>query len=217
MYKVIDSKTWKRANQYEWFGSFPNPCYGMDVQIDVTNIVNYSRNTKTSFFINFIYCLTLGLNSVEELRLRIVNNEIRLYDTINPTFTVQTLNNNFDNGGIIMVNDYKTFYQRCYDEIEEIKNEDELRNGYNTNNLWDDYYITCVRWVDFTSFVHPIPLNKESNSVPRICFGKYVLKDGKYMMMLNITVSHALVDGYPLSCAFNAVKENCDNFINLIK
>ena len=86
-YKIIDIDTWNRKSQYLWFNSFMNPTYGIDVKMDVTNLVNYSKKTKTSFFINFLYCLTVALNEVEEFRLRYVNGEVRLYDYINPTYT----------------------------------------------------------------------------------------------------------------------------------
>lgn len=209
MYTKIDVNTWKRKEKYKWFNSFTNPCYGFDVDIDVTNIVKYSKDTKTSFFINFLYILTISLNSIEEMRYRIVNDEVRLYNTINPTYTV--LKNDFDfaNGGIDMVDDYKEFYKRCKDNIEKLKKE-ELKEGYNTNIDFNDYYITCLPWLDYSSMSHPIPDNKESQSVPRICWSKYIFNNDKYTMKLNITVSHALVDGYALSKTFNKVKENCD-------
>ena len=55
MYKVLDIKNWKRYKQYKWFSSFVNPCYGIDATIDVTDVVNYSKTTNTSFFINFLF------------------------------------------------------------------------------------------------------------------------------------------------------------------
>ena len=90
MYKVIDLDNFKKRKQYNWFKTFSNPCYGLNVKMDVTEVVKYSKETKTSFFINVLYLITIGLNSVEEMRLREVDGEIRLYDTINPTFTVMT-------------------------------------------------------------------------------------------------------------------------------
>ena len=53
MYKIIDTEKWNRKTQYEWFNSFSNPCYGIDIELDVTRIVQYSKASHTSFFINF--------------------------------------------------------------------------------------------------------------------------------------------------------------------
>ena len=57
MYKVIDVNTWERKKQFTWFNSFTNPCYGFNVEIDVTEVLNYSHETKTSFFINYLFLM----------------------------------------------------------------------------------------------------------------------------------------------------------------
>ena len=49
MYKVIDIEKWSRKKQYLWFSTFSNPDYGFNIDVDVTNVVNYSKETKTSF------------------------------------------------------------------------------------------------------------------------------------------------------------------------
>ena len=89
-YLVIKENELKKHKQYMWFSTFSNPCYGFDVKMDVTKLVEYTKETKTSFFINTLYLVTKGLSMVEEMRLRLVNNEIRLYEKINPSFTVMT-------------------------------------------------------------------------------------------------------------------------------
>lgn len=217
MYKVIDVNSWKRRDKYKWFNSFSNPCYGIDANVDVTEIVEFSKKTKTSFFVNFLYILTISLNSIEEMRYRFVNGEVRLYETINPTYVVQRNDLDYVNGGIKMVDDYKEFYKRCRENIDELKVEIKMKDGYNTNNDFDDYYMTCLPWLDYESMSHPIPDDKQSQSVPRICFSKYVLNDNRYTIKLNITVSHALVDGFALSNAFTKVRDNCKIATALLK
>jgi len=210
MYKVIDVNTWYRKSQYEWFKTFSNPCYGIDLRLDVTDVVKYSKETNTKFFINFIYILTKTLNSVDSMRLRIVNNEVRLYDIINPTYCVSKLSGGFANGKIIMDNDYKNFYDKVKDNMDDIKNDRNIRESYNEEKgLYDDYYFTCLPWLDYNSMSHPIPdNNKESQSCPRVCFGKYVEHNGIYDMAFNLVVSHVLVDGEELSKTLVLLQEN---------
>lgn len=59
--------------------------------------------------------------------------------------------------------------------------------------------------------------NKASQCIPRICWGKYIEKDGKYELTLNITVSHIFVDGFPLSRTFNKIQELLDNVEEILK
>ena len=218
MYKVIDLDNFKKRKQYNWFKTFSNPCYGLNVKMDVTEVVKYSKETKTSFFINVLYLITIGLNSVEEMSLREVDGEIRLYDTINPTFTVMTNSGVYENTGFEMVDDYKTFYATAKQVVEHTKNQDFIKETFNDSLLYNDYYMTCLPWISIESMTHPLcDNNYESASCPRICWDKYVEVDNKYLMTLNITVSHCFVDGYPLSLAFKNIQDNFNNCRNLFK
>ncbi|MBP3503776.1 MAG: hypothetical protein J6K18_01490 [Bacilli bacterium] len=218
MYKVINLENFKKRKQYNWFRTFSNPCYGINVKMDITEVVKYTKETKTSFFINILYLITIGLNSVEEMRLREVNGEIRLYDTINPTFTVMTKSGVYENTGFEMIDDYKTFYATAKQVIDHIKNQDFIKETFNDSLLYNDYYMTCLPWLSINGMTHPLcDNNYESLSCPRVCWDKYVEVDNKYLMTLNITVNHCFVDGYPLSLAFKNIQENFNNCRNLFK
>ena len=65
MYRVIKSTELKNQGQYRWFKTFDNPCYGFNVKVDVSEVIKYSKETKTSFFINVLYLITTSLNSIE--------------------------------------------------------------------------------------------------------------------------------------------------------
>ena len=218
MYKVIKLEELKKRKQYDWFKTFSNPCYGLNVKMDVSKVLEYSKKTNTSFFINVLYLITIGLSSVEEFRIREVNNEIRLYDKINPTFTVMTKSGVYENAGFEMIDDYQGFYNKAVKVLEEVKNQDFIKDTYNDSDLFNDYYMTCAPWISMESMTHPLcDNNYESSSVPRICWDKYRLENDKYVMLLNITVSHCFVDGYPLSCAYKNIQYNFDNIEEIIK
>lgn len=216
-YKVIDKKDLKKINQYNWFGTFSNPCYGFNVKMDVTRLVNYSKENKQSFFINTLYLVTKALNSVEEMRMREVNGEIRIYDEINPTFTVMTVAGLFENAGFDMINDYKGFYAKAKEILDEVKNQTKVKESYNDSALFNDYYMTCIPWLSMESMTHPLPDNNiESSSVPRICWDRFREENEKIVMLLNITVNHCFVDGYPLTQAFKRIQEYFDNLTGII-
>ena len=216
-YKVIDKKNLKKINQYNWFGTFSNPCYGFNVKMDVTKLVNYSKENKQSFFINTLYLVTKALNSVEEMRMREVNGEIRIYDEINPTFTVMTVAGLFENAGFDMINDYKGFYAKAKEILDEVKNQTKVKESYNDSALFNDYYMTCIPWLSMESMTHPLPDNNiESSSVPRICWDRFREENGKIVMLLNITVNYCFVDGYSLTQAFKRIQEYFDNLTGII-
>lgn len=216
--KNIDLNNYNRKKSYEWFKSFSNSTYGMNVRIDVTKLVKYVKENDQSFFIDLLYIVLKGLNSVEEMRMRLVDDEPVIYDDINPAFTVMTSIGTFDNVRFENILKYDEFYKVASQKIENAKNQVKINDQeYNPNNCYNEYYITCVPWIDFTEVSHPIPDDKASQCVPRICWGKYFESDGKYQMTLNITVSHIFVDGYPLSKVFNNIQELLNNVDEILK
>ncbi|MBQ4061141.1 MAG: hypothetical protein IJD46_03855 [Bacilli bacterium] len=218
MYKVIKSEQLKNQSQYRWFKTFANPCYGLNVKMDVSEVVKYSKETKTSFFVNILYLITTALNSIEEFKIREVKDEIRIYDTINPTFTVMTDVGIYENAGFKMVDDYKSFYKIAKEIIEKVKKQTSFKQTYNDSMLFDDYYMTCLPWISIEAMTHPLcENNNESLTVPRLCWDKYRIENGKHVMLLNITVSHCYIDGYTLSKGFAKIQENFDQTYRILK
>lgn len=218
MYKVLKVEELENPSQYKWFRTFANPCYGMNVKTDVSEVVRISKERGTSFFANTLYLVTKALNSVDVLRMREVRGEIRLYDVINSTFTVMTDSGRFANAGFKMIEDYQGFYNQTRRMIEEKKAQGSFDEQYNDSEDFDDYYITCLPWISAESFTHPLPDNNiESSSCARVCWDKYRMENGRYVMLLNVTVNHCFVDGKRLSEVFQAVQKNFDDAQNLLK
>lgn len=216
--KELEVEKWERYKTFEWFKSFSNSTYSMNVKMDVTNLLKHTKQNDESFFIDLLYIVLKGLNSIDEMRMRLVNDKPVIYEDINPAFTVMTELNTFENVRFKNIIEFNKFYQIASEYIENAKKHTEIKKeNYNPENCYDEYYITCVPWVDFTQFNHPIPDDKSSQCIPRICWGKYVKQDGRYELTLNITVSHIFVDGYPLSQAFNKIQELLDNATEILK
>lgn len=217
--KIINMKEGKRAQQYEWFSSFSNPTYGLDVVLDVTKLVTHAKLNEQSFFIDMLYVVVKGLNKVEEMKLRTLSDgKVALYDIINPSYTVMTEGGFFVNVGHPWEEEFFKFYEIAKEHIQEAKKlKVPVRESYNLENVWNDYYITSLPWVNFSRMSHPIPDSVSSLSVPRICWGKYEEINERKKLTLNITVNHALVDGYPLSKAFIEIQTLLDHIEEILK
>lgn len=214
MRQKIDMKTYPKRNQYNWFHTFSDPTYGFDVDIDVDEIVRLTKERKHSFFPYFYYVILLAVMKIDEMRLREVKGEVYLYDEINPTFTVMTDFGVYQNTGFEMDWDFESFYKKTRKVIEEAKRlpiDDEL-DRYPVCSLPNVLYTTCIPILSLKGMTHPTPANNyDSLSVPRICWDKYLKgADGRYHVTLNITVSHTLVDGFPLARCFQEIQKNCN-------
>lgn len=214
--KEINIEELGREKIYEFFKSFPDSTYGMNVELDVTNLVKIVKENKKSFFIDFLYIVLKGLNSVDEMRMRLVEDKPVIYDDINPSFTVLTNTGNYVNVRCNNYKDYKTFYNEVRIIIDQAKETSKME-VYNPEKVYNEYYITCTPWINFSSMTHPIPGDKALQCIPRICWGKYEQDKDRYKITLNITVSHIFVDGYPLSRAFNNIQEYLNNIEDILR
>lgn len=216
--KKIDVEKMDRRKTYEWFKTFKNPTYGVNVNLDVTKLVKYTKETNSSFFINFLFILVKSLNDIPEMKQRFIDKEPVEYDVCNPGITVLTKNDTFENVRFSYVDNYHEFYNIAKENIDKAKNEDILTSdSYNLENTYNEYYITSVPWINFTSVTHPIPEDVNSLSVPRICFGKFVLNNEKYEMPFNITVSHVFVDGLHISKFLKKIEGYLDNVDDILR
>ncbi len=215
MRKEIDLKTYKKRNQYYYFSKFPDPTYGLDVDIDVTNLLKYKKEKNVSFFPLFLYFLTKAINSVYELHLREVEGKIYYYDFIEPTWTVMSNSGVYINAGCNFNEDIDTFVKNVTELNKKAKAmdpDDEL----NTSPLCSAPNVilaSCLPILHVKSFRHPTPSgNHDSLSIPRVLWDKYEKGvDGRYHLTLNITLSHALVDGFPLANVFLKLQELINN------
>ena len=214
----IELVNWNRLRTYEFFKNFSNSTYSMNVRMDVSKLVMHAKENNESFFIDLIYIVLKSLNSIDEMRMRLVNDKPVIFDDINPAFTVMTKTGTFENVRHKNYSNFKEFYKVCSEIIDTSKEQLEIKkDDYNPEKCYNEYYITCVPWVDFTEFNHPIPDDIASQCIPRICWGKYIKNNEKYELTLNITVSHIFVDGFPLAMAFNRIQGYLNNAEEILK
>lgn len=218
--KKIDKKNYKKLSQYLYFKTFSDPTYGFNVNVDVTNVVNYGKKQNISFFIIFIYLVSLAMNKVEEFHYRDIDDEIYYYDVIHPTFTVMSKVNGVFYNARTDLNEsfsFSNFNKKCRKTLNEYSQRSDIDTTYNDGD-YGVFYISCIPTLSIVSMTHPTPSNNHtSSSCPRVFWDKYRKEDDKYFVTLNITVSHVFVDGYPLSNVYltlNEMIENIDKYLN---
>lgn len=206
--KIIDLEHWDRRQSYEWFSSFSNPTYSVAAKIDVTALVAFCRENKRHFYESMLYLTVRAINGVAPMRLRTFNGKVVEYESASPSFTVARQNGAFGLCRIPWDEDATRFCTAVRDGIE--RTEAGKSDKPFGEEEPDVYYFTCLPWLNFDCMTDPIPDDKESQSIPRICWGKYVEDGGRVKLSLNITASHALVDGKTLCDAFAAIQSAVD-------
>lgn len=195
--KVIDIEHWNRKEHYEFFSKMASPYFGFTTEVECTKAYEIAKKNKNSFFATYLHRSMIAVNSVDELKLRILEDQVVLYDVIHAGTTIGRKDGTFGFAFIHFSEDFDTFNAELQKEIEEVQNSSGLR--MNNGELGKDLIRhSTIPWNSFSALLHPTPLDK-TESVPKITFGKFSIRDGKKYLPVSIEAHHGLADGFHLA------------------
>jgi len=213
-YKVIDKDKYYRKGVFRHFTEDCKCSTSMTARIDVTELVNYSKQTDTKFYINFLYILTKVLNSRDDYRMAYLweTDELICYDVINPiqyifhedtetcTPVYTTYNEN-----------YGLFYEAALADIEKAKTTREYGlDSANHPNWFDASYIS---WLSYDSLNIELP-DGYLHFPPIVNWGKYREENGRLLMPVSVRLNHAIADGYLVANVFRLLEQEMCTFLN---
>lgn len=189
--KQIELNTWNRKRHYEHFIKLKDPYFGVTIPFNVSKAYSFSKENKISFFAKYLHDCMRAINSVENLRYRIIDNKIIDYNVIHASATLMRDDNTFGFSFIEFNEDLNVFIKNIDTEKERIKGSLDL---YPPNNGLDCIHCSALPWLNFLG--HKEPVSGVVDSVPKVAFSKINEQDSNLMMNVSINVNHALVDGY---------------------
>ena len=213
-YKIIDKETYYRKGVFRHFSEDCKCSVSMTARIDVTGLVNYSKETDSKFYINFLYILSKVLNSREDYRMGYIwqTGEIICYDVINPTQYVfhedtETCTPVYTE----YYEDYEKFYAGALRDIEEAeKTRDYLLDAQNHPNWFDASFIP---WLSYDSLNIELP-DGYLYFAPIVNWGKYREENGRLLMPVSVRLNHAIADGYLIANVFRLLELEIKVFVN---
>lgn len=195
------------------FINFLSARYSMSARINVEKLWNYCKQNDKSFFIMSLGCLMNAVNSVPQLKRRIIDGKAIEYDHLEGLTPIMNEENDI----------YREMRVRIPQEFDSIlewhdyvrKLSDDILTGKNDGFLCDmkDRDLTnianfsCIPWVDFDMLTNCVVDGKAIQ--PLITWGK-VNED--YEMSVSITVSHIFVNGRELGYFYENAQKEFDEF-----
>lgn len=206
MKKRIDLNTWNRKEHYNFFRSFDDPFFGMTVDVDFTPVYNYSKDSKSSFFLHSLHRIMRAANAVEAFRYRIEDEELVCYDTIHPESTVGRDDGTFCFSFFEYFSDIEEFTNNALLVIERVKNTTGLglQSLPGNNNV---IHYSSVPWIRFTDMKHAVSFGN-NGAIPKISTGKLFSKEQKLLLPVSITVNHAVMDGLHVAQFLDKLNES---------
>ena len=201
MMKKIDIENWNRREHFEFFSKMTSPYFGIVTEVDCSKAYAHCKENGYSFFAYYLFKSMKAVNSVEELKLRIVDQNVVLFDEIHAGTTIGRSDGTFGFAFVNFSKDFASFNLELQSEIAAVNNSTGLR----LNN--DDIKKNLIRhstfpWHKFTALLHPTNFDK-TESVPKITFGKFFVQNDQKLLPISIEAHHGLVDGLHLSMYLN--------------
>jgi len=194
MKKVIEIKSWKRKSYYDFFSVFDEPFFGITAEINCTAGYNNAKEKSTPFFIYYLYNSLLAVNAIEELRTRVVDGQVILYDKVHASSTIGRSDNSFGYSFIEFQPEYCDFEKNAKVEIEFVRSVQGLNLNENTGRI-DTIHYSAIPWIKFNGLTHARNF-KFNDSIPKITFGKLTDVNGEKQMPVSINLHHGLADAY---------------------
>ena len=211
-YKIIDKETYYRKGVYRHFTEDCKCSVSMTARIDVTELVKFSKEKGTRFYINFLYLLTKVLNSRDDYKTQYLwqTDELICYDVLNPiqyvfhedTETCTPVYTTY-------YENYEEFYKNALADVENAKKTREyMLDPGNHPNWFDASYIS---WLSYDSLNVELP-DGYIYLLPIINWGKYREENGRLMMPLTVRMNHAVADGYLVANVYRLLEKEIASF-----
>ncbi len=194
-----------RQAHFAHFNAMANPHFGITADVDITEFLALVRRSPTLRFTPaIVYLIARTSMEIPAFRWRIRRCEgedkgaveIVEHENLRPSFAVPTANSSaFSFCTVVYDADPVAFHAAAEAMMERMKTDPSFEDEPGA----DDYlFLSSFPWASFTSITHAMPAGDQSDSVPRIVWGKYYQRDGKTLMPLAVQAHHAVVDGSDL-------------------
>jgi len=202
-YSEVNCANWERKKLFDLFDGYDDPFFNITANIEIGNLPVYCKNNGLSFNLTTIFISQKVINTIPELKMRIAEDSVRLYEKVNCGSTIFMPDKTFSFCYYPFNEDLKLFDKKGKADINKLKDEGGFDPRHDELNL---IYYSTIPWVKFTSIKHPRRDGKV-DSIPKIVLGKWFEENGKYFLPLSAEAHHGLVDGYHIGLYFNGMEE----------
>lgn len=210
MKHIIDINTWERKENYEFFLGFQNPTISITSEVECVGAKARAKAAGESFFLHYLYAVLRAVNEIPEFRFRIdAEGRVVYFDHVDMLTPIKVK----ENGRFFTIRlpwntDFQTFYTTAKAIINDI---DPNGNPYDMEkvggkDLLDVILLSATPDLYFTSLTCTQE-HRHGSNYPLMNAGKAILKEGKLVMPIAMTIHHGFIDGHHLSLFYKKVEE----------
>lgn len=194
------------------FINFQSARYSMSARVNVEKLWNWCHENGKSFFIMSLGCLMNAVNSVDELKRRIIDNKAVEFDYLDGVTPIMN-----EDEGIYCEMKVKTPQEfeniiQWHDYVKDLS--EDILSGKSESffiemekrDLTNIANFSCIPWVDFDMITNCTVEGKAIQ--PLITWGKV---NENFEMSVSITVSHIFVNGRELGYFYENAQREFNN------
>lgn len=210
MKHIIDINTWERKENYEFFLGFQNPTISITSEVECAGAKARAKAAGESFFLHYLYAVLHAVNEIPEFRFRInAEGRVVYFDHVDMLTPIKVK----ENGRFFTIRlPWNTDFQTFHTTAKAIINDIDLNgNPYDMEkvggkDLLDVILLSAIPDLYFTSLTCTQE-HRHGSNYPLMNAGKAILKEGKLVMPIAMTIHHGFIDGHHLSLFYKKVEE----------
>lgn len=207
-YTRINLNEWNRGSLFRFYIEKMRIVMSLTVDIDVTNLKAYSKQTGLAFYPLMIWAVSKVINHHDEFRFGWdEDGNLIKWDSVSPSYTDF---HGEDESFTKMITEYADDPFEFCDAVA--RDRERCQNGHlvldhQPSNFFD---VSCLPWVKYKHFDLHV-FDEGRFLAPVVTWGKYEESGGKLLMPLTMNIHHAVADGFHLSRFFNEIQELIDS------
>lgn len=211
MKHIVDIQTWERRDNYNFFRNFHNSWISVTSEVDCTEAFPAVKAAKRSFFLYYLYAILRAANEVKEFRYRTdKDGQVVFHDTVDAISPIAVPGKTFYTVRIPYHEDFEQFYAEAYDIVHHIPEDGDPYGAEKVITEQGDFDIiqlSATPQFYFTSLTYTQMAPGRPLDYPLMNAGKVVTREGRLVMPLAFTVSHAFVDGAHISLLYQKIEK----------
>lgn len=207
----IDLETWPRRPYYEHYTQRVRCLYSVTSDIDITELLPYTRAQGYKFYAAYIAQVAKVVNSEPFRNLRYSLNQqgqLGYYDALGVSYIIfHEDDETFSSVYTPYDPDFSTFYDRLVEDMLRYK---DVKGLVLNEHPRDIFRLSCSPWLTYSA-LHMAVEGGDNQLAPFVSWGKYSLREGRIQLPLTFQIHHSVCDGYHTGKFYQAMQQIASN------
>ncbi|MBO6124203.1 MAG: chloramphenicol acetyltransferase [Methanobrevibacter sp.] len=195
------------------FINFKSARYAMSARVNVEKLWKWCHENDKSFFVMSLSCLLNAVNSVPQLKRRIIDGKAIEYDYLEGVSPIMDEDNDIYREMRVRTPQEFNSILEWHDYVRELISDilEDGKEGFfcemEERDMTNIVNMSCIPWVDFDMLTNCVVDGRAVQ--PLVTWGKV---NDDYEMSVSITVSHIFVNGRELAYFYENAQKEFDSY-----